>query len=349
MAAQLQSESGELVSMALVRHMLDLTAWQGQAPGQVLTAAGLTAADIADPDGWLPVEYGGRMIRAVLAGSGDPQFYLRLSQLTFLSGYGIVGYLLESSPTLHDAIQSLMRYERLISTVIYSKLEHLPGRALWSFECRHADPVVVRHMTEFHSGCRYLFMHMVKEKRSRIVSEVHFRHEGPASAREVEAYEQVFRCPVRFGQPRSALVLRQSALALPLRQVEFGLKASLEAHADRKLMAMMREQESLREQARAQLRMLLLGGHPTRERLAERLGISARHLHRQLQAEDSSYRELLDELRLELARQRLRESTRTIEDVGRLLGFTEGQSFTRWFRQRTGQTPGDFRQRQGES
>lgn len=344
MDKQLYSDSGELVSKALVRHMIDLTAWQGQPAAPVLEAAGLTAEDIEDPDGWLPVEYGGRMIRAVLERSQDPQFYLRLSQITFISGYGIVGYLLESSPTLLDAIQSLMRYERLISTVTFSRLEHQPGRALWTFECRHDDPVIVRHMTEFHTGCRYLFMHMVKERRSRIVSEVHFQHDGPASAKEAEAYEQVFRCPVRFGQSRSALVLQPAALALPLRQVEFGLKATLEAHADRKLRAMMEAQESTLAQARAQLRVLLLGGQPTRERLAERLGVSARHLHRQLQAEGSSYRDLLDELRLELAREQLRESTRTIEDVGRRLGFTEGQSFTRWFRRHTGQAPRAFRE-----
>lgn len=343
MAKQLYSESGGLVSMALVRHMLDLTAWQGQPAAPVLAAAGLTLDDVSDPEGWLPVEYGSRMIAAVLERSQDPQFYLRMSQLTFISGYGIVGHLLESSPTLQDAIQSLMRYERLISTVTFSKLEHLPGRALWSFECRHADPVVVRHMTEFHTGCRYLFMHMVKEKRSRIVSEVHFRHAGPASAKEAEAYEQVFRCPVHFGQPHSALVLQPAALGLPLRQVEFGLKPALEAHADRKLLAMVQARESSLAQVRAQLRVLLLGGQASRERLAERLGVSSRHLHRQLQAEGSSYRELLDELRLEMAREHLREPVRTIEEIGRLLGFSEGQSFTRWFRKATGHTPGEFR------
>jgi AraC-like DNA-binding protein len=348
MAKQLYSESGALVSMALVRHMLDLTAWQGQPAAPILEAAGLTPADIDDPEGWLPVEYGGRMIRAVLERSQDPQFYLRLSQLTFLSGYGIVGYLLESSPTLQDAILSLMRYERLISTVTFSQLEHQPGRALWTFECRHDDPVVVRHMTEFHTGCRYLFMHMVKERRSRIVSEVHFRHEGPASAQEADAYEQVFRCPVRFGQPRSALVLQPASLALPLRQVEFGIKAMLEAHADRKLREMMEAQGSPLAQARAQLRVLVLGGQPTRERLAERLGMSARHLHRLLLAEGSSYRDLLDELRLELAREQLRQSARTIEEIGHQLGFTEGQSFTRWFRRHTGQAPRDFRQAPAE-
>lgn len=338
-------ESGGLVSVALVRHLLDLTARQGYPSAPILAAAGLTPEDVADPDAWLPVERGGDMVRHVLETSRDPQFYLRLSQATFLSGFGIVGYLLESSPTLGDAIQALLRYERLISTVVYSRLEHLPGRALWSFECRHPDALVERHMTEFHTGGRYLFMLMVNERRSRIVEEVHFRHAGPATEQEAQVYAEVFRCPVRFGQPVSALVLHPAALAAPLRQVEYGLRDMLEAHADRKLMAMMREQELLLAQVRAQLRMLLLGGQPTRERLAERLGMSARHLHRQLQAEGSSYRELLDELRLELARQRLRESPRTIEEIGRLLCFTEGQSFSRWFRQRTGQTPGEFRQR----
>lgn len=337
-------ESGGLVSVALVRHMLDLTAWQGQPSAPVLAAAGLKPDDLGDRDGWLPVACGQRMMHAVLERSQDPLFYLKLSQLTFLSGYGIVGYLLESSPTLKDAIQSLMRYERLISTITFSKLEHRPGQALWSFECRSDDPVLVRQMTEFHTGCRYLFMLMVKEKRSRIVSEVHFSHAPPESPQQLEEYGKVFRCPVRFNQPQSALLLNPPALGLPLRQVEFGLKETLETHADRKMREMMATTESLLVQARAQLRVLLQGGHPSRERLAERLGVSGRHLHRQLQSEGSSYRDLLDELRLEMAQTHLRESTRTVEEVGRLLSFTEGQSFSRWFRQRTGRTPGEFRQ-----
>lgn len=340
-------ESGGFVSVALVRHLLDLTAWQGQPAPPILEAAGVTPGDLADTGGWLPVARARLMVHAALRLSQDPLFYLKLSQLTFLSGYGIVGYLLESSPTLKDAIHSLFRYERLISNITFSRLDYQPGQVGWAFECRTDDAVLARHMTEFHTGSRYLFMLMVNEKRSRMVKAVHFRHSPPENMNYQEEYGKIFRCPVLFDQPESALILSPHALSLPLRQVEPGLKDTLEAHADKKMRELMVETESLIAQVRAQLRMLLLTCHPTRELLAERLGVSSRHLHRQLQQEGTSYRALLDELRLELAQQTLRETGRTVDEIGRQLSFSDGQSFIRWFRQMTGHTPGDFRQHSG--
>ena len=345
MAKITPSPSDEFVSVALVRHFLDLTARQGQSTAPVLAAAGLETEQLSDDDGWLPVAKGAEMMHAVLRLSGDPRFYLKMSQLSFFSGFGIVGYLLETSPTLKDAIHSLMRYERLLSTVAFSRLEHRPGEVLWSVECCTADDVVVQQMEEFHIGARYLFMRMVKARRSQIVSAVHFQHPAPPDAGQLAAYRAIFNCPVLFGQPATALILKPPALTFPLHQMAPGLKETLEAHADNKLVEMMAAASgSLLTQARAQLRILLQNGQASREKLAERLGVSGRHLARQLQAEGTGYSALLDGLRLESARKQLEGSTRTIDEIGRLLCFSDGQTFSRWFRQMTGQAPSDFRQ-----
>lgn len=344
MATTAPSPSGELVSIVLVRHLLDLAARSGHSTEALLAVAGLEPEVLANDDGWLPVAQGAAMLHAVLRSSPDPQLALKLSQLSFVSGFGIVGYLLESSPTLKDAILSLMRYERLLSTVAFSQLDHWPGQVSWSMECRTADPVLNRHVEEFHIGVRHLFMRMVKEQPSNIVSAVHFRHAAPPEPGQLATYDAIFGCPVLFDQAHSALILKPAALSFPLHQMAPGLKEALEMHADRKLAEMMGAASgSVLAQARAQLRSLLQCGQASRERLAECMGVSSRHLSRQLQAEGSSYGDLLDELRLEIARKLLRESSRSIDEIGRLLGFSDGPSLSRWFRQRTGQTPSDFR------
>lgn len=349
MATNPPAPSEELVSIALVRHLLDLTARLGQPTAPVLAAAGVTPEQLSDDDGWLPVSKGGEMMHAVLRLSGDRQFYLKMSQLSYFSGFGIVGYLLESSPTLKDAIQSLMRYERLLSTVAFSHLDHRPGEVHWTVENSTSDAEIVRQTEEFHIGARYLFMRVVKERRSNIVSAVYFRHAAPADAEQLQAYRNVFNCPVLFDQPASALVLKPLALTFPLHQMAPGLKETLEAHADKKLLEMMAASTSLLTQAKEQLRTLLQSGQASREKLAERLGLSSRHLSRQLQAEGSTYSDLLDELRLEGARVQLQATTRTIDDIGRQLGFSDGQSFSRWFRHATGQAPSEYRQQHGET
>lgn len=84
-------------------------------------------------------------------------------------------------------------------------------------------------------------------------------------------------------------------------------------------------------------------GLASRELLAESLGISSRHLHRQFEREQYSYRQLLDELRLEIAYRHLSDSNESIDHIALQLKFSESQSFIRWFKQHAKQTPGEYR------
>jgi AraC-like DNA-binding protein len=88
----------------------------------------------------------------------------------------------------------------------------------------------------------------------------------------------------------------------------------------------------------------LRGGNPTAARIATRLKMSVRTLSRLLAAEDTSFRDLLDGVRRELAIELLAGEEASIAEVGFLLGFAELSSFHRAFRRWTGRTPAEFRQ-----
>jgi AraC-like DNA-binding protein len=62
-----------------------------------------------------------------------------------------------------------------------------------------------------------------------------------------------------------------------------------------------------------------------------------------LQKAGSSYRELVDDIRIELAKTLLQDNSLTVDAISRRLNFKEGPSFNRWFREMTEQTPGEFR------
>ncbi|MEA5573021.1 helix-turn-helix transcriptional regulator [Calothrix sp. UHCC 0171] len=67
--------------------------------------------------------------------------------------------------------------------------------------------------------------------------------------------------------------------------------------------------------------------------------VSIRQLQRELQAENTSYQQILDKTRKELALQYLNNLEISIHDVAFLLGFSEPSAFKRW----TGQTPKNYR------
>ena len=88
-----------------------------------------------------------------------------------------------------------------------------------------------------------------------------------------------------------------------------------------------------------------LARRPTLADIAERVGSTTRTLRRQLDHQGTSFRELLDELRSQVAIKYLRETVMTSEDIAVSLGFSDAANFRHAFRRWTGKTPSEFRQR----
>jgi AraC-like DNA-binding protein len=78
---------------------------------------------------------------------------------------------------------------------------------------------------------------------------------------------------------------------------------------------------------------------------ARALGIAQRTLQLELAKERASFRAIRDELRLREAKARLEQSNDKIDHLARALGFRSSRHFYKWFRDRTGETPGDWRER----
>ena len=77
--------------------------------------------------------------------------------------------------------------------------------------------------------------------------------------------------------------------------------------------------------------------------VARELGIGQRTLSRRLAAENLTFSGILDELRADLARRHLRDTSLSISQIAWLLGFQEVSAFTHAFKRWTGQTPTDLR------
>ncbi|HYY42110.1 MAG TPA: helix-turn-helix domain-containing protein, partial [Pyrinomonadaceae bacterium] len=169
---------------------------------------------------------------------------------------------------------------------------------------------------------------------------VSFQHPQPADTTE---HRRIFRAPVHFDQPRNELVLDRALLALPLARADAGLCALLDRHAQ-ELLARLPQRDDTTAQVRRLLSDALSGGDPNIAAVARQLGLSARTLQRKLRAEGTSYQDLLDLMRRDLARRYLQERDMAVCEVAYLLGFSGPSAFHRAFRRWTGVTPKEFRQ-----
>jgi AraC-like DNA-binding protein len=66
-------------------------------------------------------------------------------------------------------------------------------------------------------------------------------------------------------------------------------------------------------------------------------------MQRQLQTENTNFKNLLNEVRSELADKYIRDSQLSLTEISFLLGFAEMSSFSRAFKRWTGASPSAFR------
>lgn len=169
-----------------------------------------------------------------------------------------------------------------------------------------------------------------------------FAYVAPAHAGE---YDLLFPGPRQFSAPSTSLLFHARYLSMPLLQDERTLKRFLE-YSPADLLARPDGGASLISQIRR-----LLGrdcsNWPDLDAVAQQLHMSPQTLRRHLREEGSSFQELKDHLRRDLAIYHLGRDELSIQDIAEQLGFSEPSAFHRAFKKWTGLTPGAYRAQEG--
>ena len=88
---------------------------------------------------------------------------------------------------------------------------------------------------------------------------------------------------------------------------------------------------------------LLPSGSVTTKSVAKELGLSERTMARRLADAGTSFRQIIEEVRRELAKRYMVEPDVRPSQIARLLGYSEPSAFTHAFRRWTGRSPSQFR------
>lgn len=153
------------------------------------------------------------------------------------------------------------------------------------------------------------------------------------------AYLLMFPGPVRFEAAAARISFDAQYLSLPLRRDDAALRSMLQRALP--LIVLQYRRDRLLVQ---RVRELLARPH-TAATLAQALNISVRTLHRQLKEEGTSLQALKDQVRRETAMQLLARSNRPVKQIARAVAFRNEKSFTRAFRQWTGESPAEYRRK----
>jgi AraC-like DNA-binding protein len=321
------------------RAIVSLCRDRGVATERLLCAAGISDKIMTDPETRVPVHQAFALWEE--AQRCTPEGLIARDTLESLpfGAYGVIEYLAAACSTPREALTKFIRHYRLVNGAFELQLNVQDGSQ--SLDLHNPfDP----------EGPSHLYVEFVFLALQRLLrftagvdwhpKEVRFVH--PAYPRSAE-YQQAFDCIVRFNQAGNRMLLDNRLLDIPQPQADPLLSEIMDYHAQRLLKQLPVEEDFLSDLRRVLGEGLRLGDVCIKT-TARKMAISCRALQRKLNVQGTSYSEVLDRLRYELAVDLLTHGQIEIEDVSLYLRFSEPSSFYRAFRRWTGKTPREYLQ-----
>ncbi|MDM4772746.1 AraC family transcriptional regulator [Solimonas sp. SE-A11] len=327
--------------VAIAQVMVNFGARHGVDTATCLLGTGITEAQLRDADALIAREQEMRLVENLILALPQvqaPGFELGLQYN--VATFGIWGFVMRISRNLREATQSALRYLPL--STAYCQL------ALFSDEREFgvsADPSgIPQHLRQFllerDMATAVNLLHELG-LRGLHVQRLEFQGRAPAHAGRIQ---ELCGIAPRYGCARNALVLRRedAETLLPM----------YDAHLVRLLEDQCRAQLERRQVAgvTGQVRRLLLGPLglvASLEDVAQQLAMAPRSLRRRLEEEGTSFRDLVEAERKQVAVQLLEGTEMKIEEMALQLGYGDTASFTRAFRRWFGRAPGEYRKAQG--
>lgn len=275
--------------------------------------------------------------------SNDPLFGLKSSAYVQPGSYSVLGYIAMSSASLQEAIDQIIPYEKLVGDMGTTSISFENDCMLLTWNCIYTHPIVRQHMIDnvLASWCNYAKW-MANIELGPM--EIRLQRTMPEKT-EVSAYKQAFGCEVSFECDENSVVIPKAFLKTPLRQPDQFLNKTLEIHAANQIAMLLENTSSLTIKVKNIIKSQLFQGAPRKEWVAECLAMNVRTLHRKLNSESTTYSMLLDEVRLELAKNYLLTENLELTEIANKLGFSESASFHRSFKQWTKMTPGEYKKK----
>jgi AraC-like DNA-binding protein len=322
-----------------VRGVAELFAAEGLDVASVLAEAGIDAASLDAPGARVATEDISRLWDIAVARSGNDAIALAQGERPRPKSFDVVGYAMMSCANLRDALERLIRYLRLLSDALTIYRTEARGRYQLDFDLRGGTRPVPRQRVEFMLVTLLNFCRWVSA-RPLVPETVGFAFPAP---RTLEPHRVAFGCAVSFDAEVTRMVFLLDDLSHPLPTSNPSLAALHDRFAGDYLQHFEGDQTSHR--VREVLVARLPDGEPHRDEVARALAMSERTLQRRLADEGTSFGELLDDTRRELAEQYLQRMNLSLAQAGFLLGFADQTSFVRACKRWFGVPPGQYRRR----
>jgi len=311
-----------------------ITSLGGNAQG-IFQRAGVHDEDM-DPQAWFSYYRFLLLLEDAAHSTGCPHFGLLLSGHQGINVLGPVGFVIQQAADLRSALRALTVHFIHHNQGASVNLQVDKGIAQWHFSCKLEGKVPVRQQEDLAAGIGINLMRLLW-KPNWSPEAVYFPHAPPE---DMQPYRKVFNCPLTFNAGSAQVIFKADILDRPLNNANPQLQRLLEDH----LGSLRRSYpDDYCGQVRHLINQALTTGDCSIECVASHLAVGKRTLQRHLRSRSTSYKDLLEEVRSDIARRYLRESSGSLTALADMLCYSDLSTFSTAFRQRHGVSPRDWR------
>ncbi len=253
---------------------------------------------------------------------------------------GSVDLMVKSASTEQTLAQALKAIEQVIrisqspikaTTMIKDSIVH------WRFTQKVKDP---RFSLLISALCTCMGHKVLSTliKKDIPLQYAHFMEKKP---KNLSDYQFLFSCPVKFNQKYCELAFDIKWLKQPVRCNYQEIKPYLDTPLS--LITYSFQTLGFIRQIKDILSACPYAQFPNQLALAEQLGVSVRTMQRKLDAENSNYMQIKDDIRQRKAIFYLEHTDKRLDEIAERCGFSEMASFTRAFIRWTGFSPSKYK------
>lgn len=304
----------------------------GIPPELVLEGTGLSEAWLQDEDALImPVQYL-RIVNNALNETGDSALGLNLGRKENLADEGIWGYAILSSPTLGEANRVAQQFWALNGALVTLSYQIAEDNIIWKIY--PAFPIdssriwifaVEELLSTFFFAARYLSNNQFR------LTDIQLSYPDPGYG---HYYQKMFSCPVHF---TCDVDLFRASIAFNDQHTYLGQPrmAALCQTKCAELLAILKGADEVIDA----IRKIIISSPGQSLHLPDiacRMAISSRTLRRRLQERGMTYQQILDEVRTQIAKEYLKTTNLSADQISDRLGFSETAAFRRAFKKWTG-------------
>jgi AraC-like DNA-binding protein len=303
----------------------------------LLSWAGLTDPD-KDPEAWISYRRFVTLLEEASRVTRCPHFGLRLSRHQDIGILGTVGFVMQQAPDLRTALKELASYFVQHNQGAIVSVEVDKGIAHWRYSSKLQGKLPNRQESDLVAGMGLNVMRLLW-KPNWHPNAVYLAH---APTEDIGLYRRHFDCPVMFNWESSFMTFDPAILDARISQANPNLYRVLENYLSNLQLAF---PDDYLGKIRYLIKQAMSTGDCSIERIAQFLAVNKRTLQRQLNAQDTSYKELLQEVRCDIAQQYLQQSTGSLTTLADMLCYSDLSTFSNAFRSLFGVSPREWRKR----